>query len=83
MSTTSDTQSGSVQRRGMLIGILLIGRPMHLSGRFQRWSACGVSAGDCTEDRGKVNCLRCKRTKAYRKNYKLYGVPERGLIAGD
>lgn len=47
--------------------IIQIGRPTHLATTHLGWAACGVQTQDVTEDRIAVNCLRCIRTKAYKK----------------
>ena len=43
-----------------------IGEPTHLEGRHAGWSACGLSNRFTTPNRSDVDCLRCRKTKAFR-----------------
>lgn len=45
--------------------ILALGRPTHLSGRHGL-PVCGSLSKDVTEDRRKVDCLRCRKSNIFR-----------------
>ena len=46
--------------------LIAIGEPTHLATPRSGWSACGLSNRFTTSEPSAVNCLRCRKTKAFR-----------------
>ena len=48
----------------------MIGRPIHLLSRMSAvpWTACGVQSDLVSTSWRGVNCARCRKTRAWRRN---------------
>lgn len=50
--------------------LIRLGKPTHFNVRptvLCGWAACGCGSDNYTHHRQDVNCLSCRRTKAFRK----------------
>lgn len=49
--------------------IMPVGRPKHFAGKHDGWSACGVNMVPLSQKTNEVDCLRCRKTEAYKIGY--------------